>query len=264
MIITCPRCATRYFLGAGDIRPPGRHVRCARCQHTWFQEPSDDLPTPIPVPVEEPEHVGPITDRSRMLGPPPEPEPDYGSRAESFAGGSGTRLGSDFEPLSTPPEQMVPRAARPSPEHGAARFRGMILLVAGVSIFSLLLVVFFSMPREIARMIPATVGIYTALGIEVNKTGFRMIATQTPEIVNSIPIIVIKGELINETDSELEAPGVRIAVRDRAGKELLNWIVKPDQEMVGPRGKATFSARLESPPPQADSLEVGIAGAEDR
>jgi predicted Zn finger-like uncharacterized protein len=266
MIITCPRCATRYFLGAGDIRPPGRHVRCARCQHTWFQEPSEDLPTPIPVPVEEPEQVGPITDRSRMLGPPPEPEdaPDDAPAPETFTGGFGRRQGSDFEPLSAPPEQVVPRAARPSPEHGAARFRGMILLVAGVSMLSLLLVIFFSIPREIARTIPATVSLYTALGIEVNKTGFRMIATQSPEIVNSIPIIVIKGELINETDGELEAPGVRIAVRDRAGKELLNWIVKPDQEMVGPRGKATFSARLESPPPEADSLEVGIAGAEDR
>jgi hypothetical protein len=66
--------------------------------------------------------------------------------------------------------------------------------------------VFFSLPREIARALPATVGIYNALGIEVEQTGFRIVATQTQEIANGIPIIVIKGELINETDSELDAP----------------------------------------------------------
>ena len=259
MIITCPRCATRYFLGAGDIRAPGRHVRCARCQHTWFQEPSSDLPTPVPVPVEEPEQVGPITDRSRMLGPPPEPEHD--PQPDNYAGVFDVRPGPAYEPLSAPPEQLVPRQPMPAREQGSARYRGMVGLVAGAGLFSLLLVVFFSLPREIAAMLPQTVGIYNALGIEVNKTGFRIEATQSQEIANSILIIAIKGELINETDSELQAPSVRIAVRDKAGKELHHWIVKSDRDMVGPRGKAPFSARLESPPPDSFDLEFRIAGA---
>lgn len=219
----------------------------------WFQEPAPDLPTPIPVPVEEPEHVGPITDRSRMLGPPPSepsfpPLPNFDVPPQQ-----------PFEPLSSPPEQMVPQSTMPRREPRTARSRGMVGLMVGLGALSLLLVVFFSLPREISGLLPQTIGIYNALGIEVNKSGFKIIATQTQEVANSIPIIVIKGELVNETDTELEVPSVRIAVRDRAKRELHHWIVKADQELVGPRGKGSFSARLENPPADAVDLEVRFA-----
>ncbi len=239
-------------------------MRCARCQHTWFQEPGNDLPTPIPVPVEEPEQVGPITDRSRMLGPPPEPEPAYGPEPDNYPQNFDPRPGPAYEPLSAPPEQLVPRQGRPVREEGGARYRGMVGLVAGASLFSLLLVLFFSMPREIANMAPATVGIYEALGIEVNKKGFKIVATQELDVANTIPIVVIKGELVNETDSELQSPSVRIAVRNKLGKELHHWIVRPDIDVVGPRGKAPFSARLESPPSDSYDLEFRLEPVEER
>src|SRR5262245_53210705 len=70
MIITCPRCATRYLLEAGVVQPPGRQVRCARCTHSWFQEAAPELPKPVL--IEEPDVPhGPVTDKSRMLPAPP-------------------------------------------------------------------------------------------------------------------------------------------------------------------------------------------------
>ncbi len=239
-------------------------MRCARCQHTWFQEPSTDLPTPLPVPVDQPEPGVPSTDRFLMLGPPPAPEPDYGPEPEAFTQPFDPRPQPAYEPLSAPPEQMVPRQQRPVPDQGSARYRGMVGLVAGVSILSLFLVIFFSMPRDIANFAPATVGIYNALGIEVNKTGFDVVATQGLDYANSIPIIVIKGELINVTDSQLSAPSIRIAVRDKQGKELHNWVVRPDKDSVGPRGKSPFSARLESPPAESYDLEFRLEPVEER
>ena len=188
-----------------------------------------------------------------MLGPPPSepsfpPLPNFDVPPQQ-----------PFEPLSSPPEQMVPQSSMPRREPRTARSRGMVGLMVGLGALSLLLVVFFSLPREISAVLPQTIGIYNALGIEVNKSGFKIIATQTQEIANSVPIIVIKGELVNETDMELEVPSVRIAVRDRARKELHHWIVKADQELVGPRGKGSFSARLENPPADAVDLEVRFA-----
>jgi hypothetical protein len=54
------------MLDAVVIRPPGRHVRCARCQTTWYQEPALDLgaESMLRGPVE------PVTDKARMLPPP--------------------------------------------------------------------------------------------------------------------------------------------------------------------------------------------------
>ncbi|HAH08606.1 MAG TPA: hypothetical protein DCL48_00735 [Alphaproteobacteria bacterium] len=67
MIVSCPNCSTRYVLDAAMIRPPGRHVRCARCQLTWFQEPALDLGADAMVPEAL---DAPIADKSRMLPSP--------------------------------------------------------------------------------------------------------------------------------------------------------------------------------------------------
>jgi len=216
----------------------------------WFQEPSQDLPTPIPIPVEEPAYTGPITDRSRMLGPPPA-EPAMHSLPR-FEAPSPPK---SFEALSASQDSMSAQFSNRRRE----RSRGMTGLVIVLASFALFLLVFLSLPNEIATYWPQTASLYNALGYEVNKSGFRIVATQTQELANSIPIIVIKGQIINETGRELTVPSVRLSIRDRAGRELHNWIVRADQDRLGPRGEGSFSARLESPPADAYDLEVRFA-----
>jgi len=42
MIITCPSCQSRFAVKAESIGFSGRMVRCAKCKHSWFQDPPEE------------------------------------------------------------------------------------------------------------------------------------------------------------------------------------------------------------------------------
>lgn len=44
MILTCPKCATRYHVDPAGLGPEGRAVRCAGCGHRWTASPPADAP----------------------------------------------------------------------------------------------------------------------------------------------------------------------------------------------------------------------------
>jgi hypothetical protein len=240
-------------LEAGVVRPPGRQVRCARCQHGWFQDAAPELPPqpapmPIPIPVEDP--LGPampVTDRTRMLPAPSALQPPPRFEIPQPA------------PMSTMPP---PGAVAPS-NRQRARSRSMMMMMVGGATFVGALLLFFSLPSEIARIWPASASVYSALGIEVNISGFKIVASHSQELNNSVPVIVIDGKIINETDRELDVPKVRLAVRDSGGKEIYHWTVLADQSRLGPREQGTFKARLESPPADAADLEVRFAKTDE-
>jgi len=39
MFIQCSECDYKYIVNSADLKPDGRMVECANCNHRWFQEP---------------------------------------------------------------------------------------------------------------------------------------------------------------------------------------------------------------------------------
>ena len=39
MFIQCSDCSYKYIVNSADLKPDGRMVECANCNHRWFQEP---------------------------------------------------------------------------------------------------------------------------------------------------------------------------------------------------------------------------------
>lgn len=74
MIIACPACGTRYAVPEAAIGSEGRTVRCAKCKHSWFQDPPAlDLVQPVEeVPAPPPEVAAPPSRAQPERGPEPE------------------------------------------------------------------------------------------------------------------------------------------------------------------------------------------------
>jgi hypothetical protein len=167
--------------------------------------------------------------------------------------------GSIAQPIprfEVPPAVPMPP---PSTERQRARSRGMAFLSIVVAFLTGFVLLFLYMPNDIAQVWPQAASVYEAMGIPVNTVGFKIIASHTQELDKAVPVIAIKGQIINETDRERAVPKVRLAVRDQAGKEIYHWTVLADQQRLGPHEQGTFSARLESPPADAVDLEVRFA-----
>ena len=49
MIVSCPSCATRYLIDPTALGGEGRTVRCAKCSHTWREQPPADMPKRIDI-----------------------------------------------------------------------------------------------------------------------------------------------------------------------------------------------------------------------
>lgn len=87
--------------------------------------------------------------------------------------------------------------------------------------------------------------------------GWRIDARSRREFASGASTIFTEGELINESGRSAKTPKIRFAVHDAAGTEVYHWTVLPDAETLPPNGRTSFSARLESPPPDIREIRVG-------
>jgi predicted Zn finger-like uncharacterized protein len=105
MIIACPACGTRYAVPDAAIGSEGRTVRCAKCKHSWFQEPLETAATPAPEPQ-------PAPPPAPAPAPATRPEPEQSRPAPQPAATAAPRPA----PVAPPPPPPSPPTSAPAPE----------------------------------------------------------------------------------------------------------------------------------------------------
>ncbi len=108
MIITCPSCSTKFNVSDRALEPRGKKLRCARCEHTWHQDPvGGPVPAPAPPPPPPPPPPKPRKPARPAIDIPMEMEPG-GAPAKGGASQPGSK-----GPTDIPMEVGGPPPRRP-------------------------------------------------------------------------------------------------------------------------------------------------------
>jgi len=67
MVVTCPKCGSRYAVDPLAIGPSGRTVQCARCNQRWFEKVESAVQSPDVVT----RPVGPVSALPAVIPPKP-------------------------------------------------------------------------------------------------------------------------------------------------------------------------------------------------
>lgn len=227
MILTCPECATSYFVD--DLRIPrlGRMVKCTNCSHRWraYQDrteaekevPEDDLV------FEE---------------KPPEPEAPVEDDIDFVAA-----------PV-TPVRRTEPEKRKKVPVGvaiAAGVLAGLVVLGGGVVLLR----------QQIAGVFPGTAPVFAAIGLPVNTIGLVLEGVKSkPMLQAGRPVWSVTGAVRNVRDEAVTAPPLRLSLRDKSGKEVATLLADALNARVPPGAVRYFAITMPNPPAGAEELEV--------
>lgn len=230
MILTCPECATRYFVDDGRLGQ-GRTVRCAACGSAWRAAAEEAL-------------VLTVSDEEGAVAGPAE--------ALSFRP-------VEAADLSAP---ELPRAFRAAAEQRrrarAAAALGAVWTVLGCALAGLLAAAYL-FRVDVVRLVPRTASAYALIGAPVNPVGlaFRSVKASGGQVPGQV---AVTGQIVNLRAERVTAPPLRVSLVDAKGRTLSQRIA-PSPATIPPLGSVPFSTLL--PDPGARAADVAVAFALD-
>jgi predicted Zn finger-like uncharacterized protein len=261
MIIACPACTTRYVVPDTAVGPEGRTVRCAKCRHSWFQEPADvaapvarpvepvpspppppqAAPDPVPEPVQEPprfvrtaperEQAPPL---SQQVPPPPFEEPAYAAPEPAGA--------SQFE--SAPPFR---RRRNPLKLWTWAAAIFAVLATGTIAAVS-----YWGLPEWVPVSRPTF-----AMGQPDLQLDFPADQQERRQLPNGTEYFGASGSITNIGSSAQNVPPILIVLRDARDRIVYSWEVQPPKRTLAPGESVSVNEAVTDVPRSARFAEIG-------
>jgi len=247
MILTCPECASRYFVDDSKVGATGRVVRCASCGHRWNarNEAVDDL-------FDEPE---PPTLASQV--------DDIAQLPETVA--EGGSADTDEPPVSALPGEELPKVfrARADAERRLREATATGVIWAGMAAAMAVVVVAALIFRiDVVKILPGSAGAYAAVGLPVNTIGLvidRDSIKAQPIMLDGHAAVTITGSIRNITEHAVLAPPLRVELLNKQDKRVAGQLAAAADAKIPPGEVRHFSITFMNPPRTAKDLQIGFA-----
>lgn len=241
MILTCPECASRYFVDDSKVGAAGRVVRCASCGARWTARNEEALDL-----FEEPSAAD-------LAG-----EPNL-----TALDGASNPSDDPETPVDQLPGEELPKVfrARADAERRLKEAKTTGIIWGGmVAVMVLLLVSAGVFRMNVAHLWPRTAGAYAFARMPVNNVGLVVEDLKAePTMQNGHAAITITGVLRNITDHQVVTPPLRVALLNENGKRVAGKLAAAADPLIPPSQTRHFSVTLLDPPRTANTLEIGFA-----
>lgn len=250
MILTCPECATSYFVDDSKIGPDGRSVRCASCGTRWRARLGDDAYEVVgdaaPAPAAPEPRRFPAAEPPVAAAPPPASEPveEPALRVRPAA----EELPRKFRARAQAKKNVKEAAAAGIVWAGMA---AMVMLTIGAA---------YVFRVDVVRLWPRTASAYAAVKAPVNPLGLEFEAVGArPALKDGQAALVVSGKIRNVKDRTIESPPLRIQLVDGRGKELAVTIADPENASIPPGESRGFAVDVVNPPLAVENALVTFA-----
>ncbi len=227
MILTCPDCATSYFVDDDRVPPQGRMVKCTSCSHRWRATPSG-APEESLAPVRKALQQAVATDAPAIIE-------------------------DDLEFVATTPMPAVKtKTSRKWPVSLIAGAAGAGALAAGIGTVVVL-------RQQVVDIAPSSAGVFTALGLEVDTLGLVIEDVTSKAVMQTgQPVLAVTGAIRNRYGTAAEAPPIRISLIDAEHRIVASLLAEPLNAKVPAGARRYFSLSMPNPPAGAHELEIAF------
>jgi predicted Zn finger-like uncharacterized protein len=230
MILTCPECATSYFVDDSRIAGAGRTVKCSNCGARWTARPEGAEPAPAPAPK-----------------PRPAPEPAAAPQPVDEVVFEGP-------PIATP--LKTGRKSKPKATASGREANGKVLVWGASALVIVALIAGLIVLRaQVVQLLPASQKAYAGLGLPVSSLTIEKVRAE-PAFQGGRPVLSVSGQLHNVQAAPAEAPALRVSLLDRLGKPVAVKVARPIDTAVPGHATRYFAITMVDPPASVHDLQV--------